>query len=216
MEWCFYALLERFLIRGPINQLPNTTPDNSTTERKSERRFFMHILNLNIESAADDKHPLPPPEITEKDYTEYCSIHRSRRIRTPYSDLSAYAVRPEWFARSLCNELLYVLRMSYHTLYLGDILYEHIGVIRVLVDGRVYEEFNLAERLAPMKWDCPIAALSRAQRREFFLRWKRNAQRTRQKMGFPVIMMEHKEFEEYPGNETSDDGRGDRHAEGTA
>lgn len=70
MEWCFYALLERFLIRGPINQLPNTTPDNSTTQRKSERRFFMHILNLNIESAADDKHPLPPPEITEKDYTE--------------------------------------------------------------------------------------------------------------------------------------------------
>lgn len=87
--------------------------------------------------------------------------------------------------------------MCYYTLYLGGILYEHIGVIRVLVEGKMFEEFDLAKKLAPMKWECPTTTMSRAERREYFWRWKRYVQRTRAQLGFPVIMMEDKEFEEY-------------------
>lgn len=195
MEWCFYALLERFLALGPINQLP-TDPDNPATQRKLKRRFFTHTLTLNVESSADDRYPFPPPEVTYSDYCQYIRASRSRRKASV--NFSTYAVRPEWFARNLCNEIAYASGMYYHTLYLGGILYEHIGVIRVLVEGKMFEEFDLAKKLAPMKWECPIATMSRAERREYFWRWKRDVQRTRAQLGFPVIVTEDKEFEEYP------------------
>lgn len=196
IEWCFYALLERFVALGPINQLP-TNPDSSTTQRKSEGRFFTHTLILNVESSADNKYPISPPEVTYSDYREY---NRASRHRMSASvDLSTYAMRPEWFARNLCNEIAYALDMSYHTLYLvGGILYEHIGMIRVLVEGKMFQEFDLAKKLAPMKWECQTATMSRAERREYFWRWKRDAQRTRARLGFPVIAMKDNEFDEYP------------------
>ncbi|RMJ22508.1 hypothetical protein PHISP_06622 [Aspergillus sp. HF37] len=73
---------------------------------------------------------------TPSTYLEYRRISRMYPRRKPPTDLSGYGVRPEWFARTLCNQIAYMLGMSYHTLYLGGILYEHIGGIRVLVDGR--------------------------------------------------------------------------------
>lgn len=197
MEWCFYALLERFLVLGPVNQLPPTNAHGPARQRQSDRRFFAHTLTLNVESAADDNHPLPPPEVNYDTYRKY-TRNTGNRTRKLSTDLSTYAVRPEWFARVLCSEISNLLGMHYYTLYLGGILYEHIGVIRVLVDGNFHQEFDLAKKLAPMKWDCRVATLTREDRREYFWRWKRDAQRTREKMGFPVIVMDDKEFEEYP------------------
>lgn len=197
MEWCFYTLLERFLVLGPVNQLPDD--DGPGRERRSERRFFARTLTLNIESHADEtKYPLPPPDITYGTYREYRQLPRIYRRRKPPIDLSGYAVRPEWFARTLCSEIRYMLVMSYATLYLGGILYEHIGAIRVLVDGEIYEEFDLAAMLAPMKWDCGTATTSRETRREYFWRWKREALRRRERVGFKVVGGEDEEFGEYP------------------
>lgn len=42
------------------------------------------------------------------------------------------------------------LYLSYHTSWYGQILYEHIGTIRSLVDGESFHEFNLAARLAAL------------------------------------------------------------------
>ncbi|KAA8646809.1 hypothetical protein EYZ11_008593 [Aspergillus tanneri] len=183
-EWCFYALLERFLVHGPVT--------SRQPGKHQEKKVYVKTLTINFESAADEEHPLPPPELTWKDYFRY-----KMRVKDG-PDLSHYAMRPEWLANSLRGQIASLLALSSYTTRYGVFLYEHIGSIRVLVEGEFVEEFDLAKQLAPMKYDCDIANFSRDPSREYFWRWKRRAQRVRQEAGLPVIWADDPEFAEYP------------------
>lgn len=197
--WCFYALLERFLVHGPVgmkrNHQDETTNQNQQKKKKHERKFYIKTLVLDIKSCAEEEYPFPPPEITWDDYRKY---RRPRGRKFTYEpDLSEFALRPEWLAQMLYPHIFWLLRLRYHTLYYGGILYEHIGKIRLLVEGKLKGEYDLAELLAPMKFDCGTSTSSRETRREYFWRLKKRALEKRMKEGLTVIWPPDPELEAY-------------------
>ncbi|KAL2833058.1 hypothetical protein BDW59DRAFT_157195 [Aspergillus cavernicola] len=159
-QWSFYAVLERFLAYGPVAQ---KTPNNNKSTHPSQnnpnpssmdRGITIKTLILDFSSATDKTDPdltFPPPEI---DYTLWRIRHTSRRhplLLRAGVDLMEHKPRPEFVAKYLTQYIAGLLSMNYHTASYGRMLYERIGAIRVLVDGRVYREFDLAEELAELR-----------------------------------------------------------------
>ncbi|KAL5362437.1 hypothetical protein BJX96DRAFT_177150 [Aspergillus floccosus] len=198
LKWRFYAMLERFLIHGPL-----FLPNQAKGEEK-DRKCFMRTLTINVTACPDEKHPLASSEITYSNYWRWlCTRMMHRPLSVPF-DLDDVMPRPEWMASGLSTEIGALLMMDYHHLYYGGLLYEHIGAIRILVDGKVHKEFNLAERLAALRFNCEQSVFTREKRRRYFWRWKRTALRKRLDAGLPVIMPEDPELADLP--ESEDEG----------
>lgn len=178
-EWCFYSLLERYIAHGPV-----TEPQ---PERK-DRGFFIKTLTLNIKSAADELYPLPPPELVEKLESRKGS---ARRFHGGHPDLANYAMPPECLARDLGWEIKGLLRLGRHRIRYGATLYEHIGTIRMLIEGRLVEEIDLTEELASKTCDNTKCTGSREDADDCkFCRWQRDTVERRAKEGLSVVPTE--------------------------
>ncbi|KAJ5930823.1 hypothetical protein N7466_006316 [Penicillium verhagenii] len=184
LKWCFYALLERFLIHGPLSHQVKAKAD------KESRKFFMDTLVIDVTAHPDETYRLASPELRSQDHWRWLCEHLMRRPLQPGHDLAGVMPRPKWVASHLSGEIDRLLRMEYHELYYGGVLYEHIGDIQILVEGTVYQSFNLAERLAPLTFQCDRSVFSWKDRKKYFWTWKKMALMKRSGAGLPVIWPE--------------------------
>lgn len=137
------------------------------------------IKNLDIEVLSPDV----SPEKLAYD-NEFPDNRYKRRVDSFKGGL---IVHPKMLMKLLRQFLGYLLGMSYHQAEYGAILYERIGKIRMILDGEVLQEFDLAERLRGCLFTDSFGNVSRANRDSTFKMWKANAYRTRIELGLPVI-----------------------------
>lgn len=185
-HWSFYALLERFLRYGPVGAKKgrcNSYGDPSYEDRQ------ISVENLVLDfHPAETELPYPPDDIG---YTEWLDKHDGRLWIDEETDMSpAYKPRPEWLLRYLRYWLEYITDMSYHTAYYGAFVYEKIGTISMLVDGRLETTIDLAGELARLHFDSPAQTMGHLPseiRLSEYWKWKKATLQRREALGFPVV-----------------------------
>jgi hypothetical protein len=198
-HWSFYAALERFLRYGPVGaQRREGEEDNKPSgysyhrniQEFEDRRMLIDTLILDF-SSAEQELSFPPEEV---EYKHWSARHWGRD-RYPMDgsvvpdNLSSYTPRSEWLCEYLRAWISDLISMSYHTSSYGMPLYERIGTIRMLVDGRLHSEFDLATRLACLRFAGPadtMGHLPRDEREAGFEKWKKETLFRREVQGFPV------------------------------
>ncbi|GLI79351.1 hypothetical protein PoHVEF18_007682 [Penicillium ochrochloron] len=198
-HWLFYAALERFLRYGPVGEKKRKGENEAKPPRYGyggniqefeDRGMLIDTLVLDF-SSAETELTFPPEDIG---YRHWWCRHWGRD-RLPRDqgvipeNLSSYTSRPEWLCEYLRGWISGLLAMSYHTSSYGMPLYEQIGTIRILVDGQLHTEFDLAARLAGLRFTGPhstMGHLSSDQREAGCAKWKEQTLRRREAQGFPV------------------------------
>lgn len=190
LKWCFYAILERFLIYGPLSHR------GKAKAGEESRTVFLNTLVIDITAHPDETYRLASPELRDQDHWRWlCEQVRRRPDQLEYN-LADVMPRPEWVASHLSTAIGSLLRMGYHELYFGGILYEHIGAIRILVEGTVFKTFDLAESLASLRFECDKSVFTWNDRKNYFWAWKKTALIKRFDAGLPVIWPENLVLEE--------------------
>lgn len=193
-HWSFYAILERFLRYGPVDEKKMETPEDSTRYRRNptfeDRDLTVKELTLYIDSA-EDTLSFPPDSI---DYPRWnARQHGSPRFRSSDNTdkLVKYRTRPEWLAKYLLAEIRGLLYMGYHTAEYGRILYERIGTLRIVVGGEDFGNADIAGTLAGLSFHdsgCTFGDVwPREERIPTFWRWKKETIARRQQLRFPVV-----------------------------
>lgn len=77
-----------------------------------------------------------------------------------------------------------ILRPSYHTYKLGQMLLEGVGTMVLKLDGKPYQDYPLS-RLAP-EISVPFNYDLNGQRREEYREWRKRALVLRHERGFPL------------------------------
>ena len=200
LHWSFYGLLERFLQYGPAGKKPHgpkmifhgNIRNVSEGNEPEDRNMTVQTLILNFESAESEL-PFPPRNIDynwwegRRTYFAWYTEDSSERIPR-----EKYTTRPEWLATFLATEIGGLLSMGYHTAEYGMILYESIGAIRILVDGKLTYEFDIASRLANLRKSDPencgyvASTIISEERIPLFWKWKKQTLERRKQLGLPV------------------------------
>jgi hypothetical protein len=81
-----------------------------------------------------------------------------------------------------------LLGMSYHTAQYGAFLFERLGKIRMILDGEILHEVDLAERLRDCHFRESFGDIPREDRQSYFEKWKSNAYAKRVELELPVLM----------------------------
>ena len=155
--WSFYGLLERFLQYGPTGKkryIPSKFGPTSLSPwhyDSQDHKVTVQTLILNFESAESEL-PLMSGSLFRlfRDLSIKQKRNRARRRgecipheknEIPHDE---YTTRPELLAKSLEIEINHLLERDSLAMY-GMILYERIGTIRFLIDGKLAYEYDLAE-----------------------------------------------------------------------
>ena len=107
--WCFYSLMERFLIHGPVGKRISGSQDKNIT---------IKVLTLNIVTPLDSN--MWPTDIEQCHHGYF--RNRRNSVHRAASDQSSFLIRPEWLANFLVGFISSLLRMGYHTAPYGMIL----------------------------------------------------------------------------------------------
>ena len=159
------------------------------TEDFQDRGVAIETLVLDFQSAELEL-SFPPEDVSYKHWRWW---HCGRDMRSPSAGLeplSSYKTRPQWLCQYLRMEIGGLLQLGYHTARYGQPLYEHIGTIRMLVDGQLVDELDLAAWLARLHFTDPedtMGHLVREQRLSSLEEWKRETWSLRKERGLPVI-----------------------------
>ncbi|KUL85782.1 hypothetical protein ZTR_07396 [Talaromyces verruculosus] len=192
-HWSFYGALERFLRYGPVGGKrrkdegkPSRDPWN--IQEFENRGMLIDTLILDFQSAELDL-AFPPEHVTYVNWlNRHCRSEKFDQSEIP-GILSLYTTRPEWLCRYMEGWIRYLLQMSYITSAYGKPLYEQIGTIRMLVDGQLQCEFDLAAWLDGLRFTNPsdtMGHLPTDERVPGFWKWKRETMLRREAQGFPV------------------------------
>ncbi|KAJ5605560.1 hypothetical protein N7510_008341 [Penicillium lagena] len=211
-HWSFYALLERFLRYGPVDEKkkkpnPDLIGNQISDEieyplfrRESlnfdDRDITVEILTLDFQSA-EPMLPFPPDNIS---YNAWQGQHFRDLIFDETDnpiELERYRTRPEWLAKYLLSQIHGLLTMSYHFASYGKILYERVGTIRILSPEGV-TEIDLATELAALRFtnqQDTFGDVWHTDRLSTFWKWKKQTLVRRQELGFPVLWPQDPELE---------------------
>ncbi|KAL5041557.1 hypothetical protein BDW71DRAFT_164489 [Aspergillus fruticulosus] len=161
-HWSFYALLERFLAYGPVSEkkdrdgkFRNESGRGSFRTRDNpmftDRHVTIDTLILSI-SDAETQFSLPPSDVH---FREWWGQHHNQFLFRNENDapvgLAKYRSRPIWVAEHLGREIHCLLGMGSHHRPYGEILYERIRRIKILVEGELHREFDLVKELEKLR-----------------------------------------------------------------
>ncbi|RDL37966.1 uncharacterized protein BP5553_05399 [Venustampulla echinocandica] len=160
----FYGVLERFLRVGPA----------VNPALQEEELISINILEIDVETPEERRGIQPSPE----------SLKEFR------CGWDTQPLRSELLVGFITTYISILLYMGYHTAEYGSILYERIGTIRVLRDGKLEREWDMAKGLRDIKFDESIGNVTREERSEYFKKWKLQAYETRAQLGLPVLPLD--------------------------
>ncbi|KAL4800147.1 hypothetical protein BDV19DRAFT_353508 [Aspergillus venezuelensis] len=151
-EWDFLVLLERFLTVGPVSQkrkLDKNADQDSPVGRHSysDREIKVKTIVLNF-SSAEEGGEFPPREISYEDWQWQCMARPRNRDEIW---LEEYNTRPEWLAELLSKEIHHCLHFERNAGY-GKLMMQRLGKIKMFVDGKPFQEIDVAGRLDDLKY----------------------------------------------------------------
>ena len=173
----FYSTLERFLQLGPVG--PQRFPFT--------REISIQTLDLNFVSPAnpDDMFPQVFSESYGNSYHGGFPWYEHRPTKP---DGSGYLMRPETLLLWQHNYIDQMLGLGYHASLYGKLLYERIGRIRFLVDGKLHSEIDIAAKFAELTMSQNLWKVESPNRREdVWEAWRKKTYRKRVKLGLPVV-----------------------------
>jgi hypothetical protein len=170
--WSLYSLIERGVRAGPVGR----------RTRKADKKISIKELVIDVRTP-----DVPHSEILPR---EIGTSLRRRRFYKEYG--SDCVLNPDCVLDLVTSDIGILLRMCYHTASYGSLLYERIGSIKVLMDGKLHKEWDLAKCLAEVKFCDSFGHYPREQRAEVFAKWKLNAHQARIKFGLPVMPLKEK------------------------
>ncbi|KAL3476004.1 hypothetical protein BJX99DRAFT_270814 [Aspergillus californicus] len=153
-EWDFLALLERFLRYGPVGQKKGADGQaiivRDGTGPIVDRGIKVDTLVLDFSSGEDklQRGEFPPEEISYRDWHWYRMGHGMRKHDLK---LEEYKTRPEWLAELLANEIHGILHFGRDREGFAKLVYSRLRVVRMLVDGELFRQFNIAGLLDGLK-----------------------------------------------------------------
>jgi hypothetical protein len=140
--WAFYNVLHRFLVLGPVGKYNGEGQDN-----RQDREIIIDHLEIEV---------LTPPHIDPKRFKPPRTRRRYEESEPGFEKPTVNDVlSPDYLADFICNQIGYLLGLSYHTLSYGDILYERIGSIRILQDSVEKRHWELGDRLSKLTFSDP-------------------------------------------------------------
>ena len=163
----FYNLIERGLRVGPVGR----------RTKKDDKKISIKELVIDVRTP-----DVPSSKILPMQHCEQRRKEQYRKENGP-----DYLLHPAYILGYVRSEIGMLLNMSYHSASYGALLYERIGCIKVLMDGELHEEWDLAQCLADVKFNDSFGRCPRETRREVFSRWKLQAYQTRIELGLPVM-----------------------------
>lgn len=128
IAWTFLALLERFLKVGPAG--PQT--------EQRDMRIGIKTLIIDVCTPDVPEEVIAPEDRYERGLPE---LRTSTRVN--------YIVNPRFVAKFLADQLKWLVMMVGEWAEYGKMLYEGVGLMKVMHDGEVIQEWNLAERYDP-------------------------------------------------------------------
>lgn len=170
MAWYFYSLLERFLVRGPVG------PRKPVSRRPADADIDSCIKTLDIDVLTPTH--VPRNQLAPADVPTILHLARLRK-----KSGANFVMNPEYVAKFLAGMIETLLGMSCYTAGYGLLFYERLGVIRLMLDGEVRYQWDLADRLARLQFDEYTL-----RKCEFYRTWRKKAYKTRQRLGLPVIL----------------------------
>lgn len=148
--WTFYSLLERFLQYGPVGYRKSPT----------DKRISTKLLEIDL--------------LTREDVHQSEKGRESRMVTVG----DRQVLNSEYLAGWLSGFIGDLLGMSIYTAEYGAILYERVGIIKVMLDGHVKRQWDLAEEL------------EKHQSAGESSNWKEQAYKERQAMRLPLMSTE--------------------------
>ncbi|PMD35981.1 hypothetical protein L207DRAFT_98691 [Hyaloscypha variabilis F] len=110
-------------------------------------------------------------------------------VKTPNPDSP---LNPTYLLNSIISDIKTLLRMRYDTAKYGTLLYERIGKIKVLMDGELHKEWNLAKQLVKVPLDGLFGNYAQLGRQALFARWKQSVLQSRVELevDLPIVSPE--------------------------
>jgi hypothetical protein len=168
----FWNLIERFLKVGPVGR----------RMRKNDRRISLKELVIDVHS------PDPVYKILPMDHSGQFRAQAYRENNGP-----DYLMNPEYILQHILGDIRGALAMGNATASYGSLVYERVGSIKVLMDGELHKEWDLAKCLNDVQFNNSFGNYPREKRTGVFRKWKRNAYKARVEFGLPVIKLERKD-----------------------
>jgi len=139
-----------------------------------DKDISIRVLELNFQTP-------DVPENLQIYHKEPQSITRRRE-----KDSVEYVLGAKPMLQFVKAQIDMVLEMSYHTGERGAIFYEKIGMLRYLLDGKLYEEVDLSELLGKLGFNNSFGREPWENRLACYKEWKSRALKKRTEAGFPA------------------------------
>ncbi|PLB53493.1 hypothetical protein P170DRAFT_131201 [Aspergillus steynii IBT 23096] len=138
--WCFFHLLETFVECGPL-------AEHRQSEPQAESRDRFTIKNLTL----DFKTPTGLMAPSSLEYDNWLEGHGNKDPRTsytwPYNTVETLMMRPEWLVSLISDYIGYSLDMNMFSHNFGKFLMEHVGNIRICLDGSLVKMHSVEHRI---------------------------------------------------------------------
>jgi hypothetical protein len=147
----FYEFLERFLLYGTLDKKKGSSGNSF-----EDRVITVENLILDFRSV-ETKFPFPPSDMEYSDWMKNDSGNsRFGDEQVDEDKALKYTTRPEW---PLCTWRTWLRRMTImrniNEMY-GGLIYERIGTISMLVNGRLETTLDLMDELAKVDVHSPL------------------------------------------------------------
>ncbi|KAJ6183942.1 hypothetical protein N7519_005243 [Penicillium mononematosum] len=150
INWLFPAFLDRFLLHGPVGE-----KKGGSVNSYEDRVITVENLIFDFHSA-ETKLPFPPLDI---EYQHWLDNGPTDPLYIRMSEMSEdlkYKARPHWPLRSWTEWLRDITNMGYITEKHAGLIYERIGTISMLLNGRRMTTVDIADRLAKVLIQSPL------------------------------------------------------------
>jgi hypothetical protein len=153
--------------------------------RKDDKKISIQELVIDIRTPDDFSSKILPQDV-------YANPSRRRFCE---KNGQGYILNPSYILGDIISYIEILLQMSYHTASYGALLYERIGNIKVLMDGELQKEWDLARRLADVSFNDSFGNFPQQKRRGVFAKWKLKAYQARSKLGLPGVPLKEEKIE---------------------
>lgn len=167
ITYAFWNLVNRFLKVGPVGR----------RTKKDDKRISLKELIVDIHTP-----DVPANKILPRMHSDSFAAQIYRKENGP-----DFLRHPEYILNYVISDFGSILAMSSHSAPYGALVYERVGSIKVLMDGEVRKEWDLATCLAELQFNNSFGNYPREQRQQVFAKWKLKAHQTRVEFGLPVI-----------------------------
>ena len=172
MAWTLFIFLDRFLHYGPAGLWQRRTETNVVALKELDMNF--------------DLPDSPGGLVSSKDDCVSGFRYRSLFVRRS-QDGKNYTMHPEILLEFVSSSISSLLNMSYSAASFGAILYEQVGKIRILFNGEIRNEWDLAILLSEVKFINSFYEIPSEDRKDYFNEWKLKAYNKRVELGLPVL-----------------------------